>query len=173
MMTRVALRPPFTGRIVATPLFIDVSCTSTLPAAGLEAPMSLFRVVPLFSMVRKPPPTLAPAGVARAHAWSSTSSPTLTCWARAEPVQRIATTYLRSNQDLDQAKQYFSKGLKVAREQKAKSFELKLCLSICDFYDPKQNADKCRSQLDEIYGSFSEGFDTADLVKARTRLENA
>jgi len=73
----------------------------------------------------------------------------------------------------DQAEQYFSKGLKVAREQKAKSFELKLCLSICDFYDPKQNADKCRSQLDEIYGSFSEGFDTADLVKARTRLENA
>ena len=29
------------------------------------------------------------------------------------------------------------------------------------------------AQLDEIYGSFSEGFDTPDLVRAKARLENA
>ena len=63
------------------------------------------------------------------------------------------------------------KGLKVARDQKAKSLELKLCVSIYDLYELRQNADKYRPQLDEIYGSFSEGFDTADLVRAKARLE--
>ena len=91
----------------------------------------------------------------------------------AEIYRLLGETYLRSNQNLDQAEHYFSKGLKVAREQKAKSLELRLCLSICDLYELRQNADKYRSQLGEIYGSFSEGFDTTDLVKAKARLKNA
>ena len=53
----------------------------------------------------------------------------------AEIYRLLGETYLRSNQNLDQAEHYFSKGLKVAREQKAKSLELKLCLSLCDLYD--------------------------------------
>jgi class 3 adenylate cyclase/predicted ATPase len=82
----------------------------------------------------------------------------------------LGETYLRSHQDLDQAEHYFCKGLEVAREQKAKSLELRLYLSICDLYELRENADKYRSELAEIYGFFSEGFDTADLVKAKTRL---
>ena len=83
-----------------------------------------------------------------------------------------AKPILRSNQNLDQAQHYFSKGLKIAREQKAKSLELKLCLSMCDLSRSEKDADKCRTQLGEIYRSFSEGFDTADLVRAKARLEN-
>jgi len=90
----------------------------------------------------------------------------------AEIYRLLGETHLRSNQNLDQAEHYFSKGLKVAREQRAKSFELKLCLSIYDLYEQRQNTDKCRSELGEIYGSFSEGFGTPDLVKAKARLEN-
>jgi class 3 adenylate cyclase/predicted ATPase len=90
----------------------------------------------------------------------------------AEIYRLRGETYLRSNRDLDQAQHYFSEGLKVAREQKAKSLELKLCLSMCDLYDLGKNADKCRSQLGAIYKSFEEGFDTADLVRAKARLEN-
>ena len=90
----------------------------------------------------------------------------------AEIYRLIGETYLRSNQNLDQARHYFSKGLKIAHEQKAKSLELRLCLSICDSYALKGNAGKHRAELKEIYGSFSEGFDTADLVKARAMLEN-
>jgi predicted ATPase len=91
----------------------------------------------------------------------------------AEIYRLLGETYLRSNQNLDQAEHYFSKGIKVAREQKAKSLELKLCLSLCDLYDLRKGADKCRSQLDEIYGFFSEGFGTADLVRAKARLKKA
>ena len=91
----------------------------------------------------------------------------------AEIYRLLGEAHLRSNQNLDQAEHYFSKGLKVAREQKAKSLELKLCVSIYDLYKLRQNADKYRSQLGEIYGSFSEGFDTTDLVKAKARLKIA
>ena len=89
----------------------------------------------------------------------------------AEIYRLLGETHLRSNKNLDQAEHYFSKGLKIAREQNARSLELRLCLSMCDLYELGQNADKCRSQLGEIYGSFSEGFDTADLVRAKARLE--
>ena len=91
----------------------------------------------------------------------------------AEIYRLLGETHLRSRRDLDQAEHYFFKGLKVAREQKAKSLELRICLSMYDLYELRQNADKYRSQLGEIYGSFSEGFDTVDLVRARARLKNA
>ncbi len=91
----------------------------------------------------------------------------------AEIYRLLGETYLRSNKDSDQAEHYFSKGLKVAREQKAKSLELKLCLSFCDLHNLGEQTDKCRSQLDEIYGFFSDGFDTADLVRAKARLKKA
>ena len=83
----------------------------------------------------------------------------------------LGEAYLRSDQDLDQAEHFFCRGLQVAREQKAKSLELKLCVSIYDLYERRQNADEYRSQLGEIYGFFREGFDTTDLVRAKARLE--
>jgi predicted ATPase len=91
----------------------------------------------------------------------------------AEIYRLLGETYLRSHQDLEQAERYLCKGLKVAHEQRAKSLELKLCVSIYDLYELKQNADEYRSQLAEIYGSFSEGFNTTDLVRAKARLKNA
>src|SRR6266702_3478084 len=81
----------------------------------------------------------------------------------AEIYRLLGETHLRLHKDLDQAERYFCKGLEVAREQKAKSLELKLCLSIHDVSELRQNADKYRSHLGEIYGFFSEGFDTTDL----------
>jgi hypothetical protein len=40
-------------------------------------------------------------------------------------------------------------------------------------YDLRQNANKYLSQVGEIYGSFNEGFDSPDLVRAKARLRNA
>ncbi len=89
----------------------------------------------------------------------------------AEIYRLLGEAYLRSHQDPDQAEHFFCEGLKVAREQKAKSIELKLCMSIYDLYELRRDADKYRSQLGEIYGFFSEGFDTTDLVRAKARLK--
>jgi hypothetical protein len=82
--------PPSTGRIFMTPSFIAISCTSILPAPSAEAPISLSGALPLFSMVRKPPPVLAPPGVARVQACEITRSPALTSSARTEVVNRTA-----------------------------------------------------------------------------------
>ena len=89
----------------------------------------------------------------------------------AEIYRLLGETYLRSRQDLDQAERCLCKGLTVAREQKAKSLELRLCVSIYDLYELRHNAEAYRPQLGEIYRSFSEGFDTPDLVRAKARLK--
>jgi len=90
----------------------------------------------------------------------------------AEIYRLLGETYLRSRQDLDLAERFLSKGLEIAREQNAKSLELRVCLSLCDLYELRRSANNYRSQLSDIYASFSEGFDTNDLVRAKARLEN-
>jgi predicted ATPase len=89
----------------------------------------------------------------------------------AEIYRLLGETYLRSRQDLDQAERCLCKGLEIARDQKAKSLELRLCVSIYDLHELRHNAEAYCPQLGEIYGSFSEGFDTPDLVRAKARLQ--
>jgi len=91
----------------------------------------------------------------------------------AEIYRLLGETHLRSSQDLYQAEHYFYKGLEIAREQKAKSFELRICLSLCDLHEMRPDANKCLSLLGEVYRSFGEGFDTPDLVTAKARLEGS
>jgi class 3 adenylate cyclase/tetratricopeptide (TPR) repeat protein len=90
----------------------------------------------------------------------------------AEIYRLLGETYLRSRRDLDQADRCFCKGLKVAREQKARSLELRLCVSIYDLCELRQSGDQYRPQLGEVYASFTEGFDTRDLVTAKLRLKH-
>src|SRR5215468_6703052 len=91
----------------------------------------------------------------------------------AEIYRLLGEIHLRSNRDLDQAERCLCKGLEIARAQKAKSLELRLCVSIYDLYELRHHADAFRPQLGEIYGFFSEGFGTTDLVRAKARLTNA
>ena len=91
----------------------------------------------------------------------------------AEIYRLFGEAYLRSDRTLDLAEVYFNKGLTVAREQTAKLFELRLFLSIYDFHQQRQSAENYRPQLEKIYRSFNEGFDTMDLLKAKARLTNA
>jgi class 3 adenylate cyclase len=91
----------------------------------------------------------------------------------AEIYRLSGEAYLRSHRNLDLAEHYLRKGLTVAREQTAKLFELRLCLSLYDLYELKQSVERHTSQLDKIYRSFSEGFDTTDLIKAKAWLTNA
>jgi len=88
----------------------------------------------------------------------------------AEIYRLLGEAYLQSGQNPEQAKYFFNESLKIAREQKAKSLELRTCLSMCYLYEATENADKYRSELRDIYASFREGFDTADLVKAKAML---
>ncbi|MEJ0079199.1 MAG: AAA family ATPase [Alphaproteobacteria bacterium] len=86
----------------------------------------------------------------------------------SEIYRLFGEAYLRSGKSVTQAEQYILKGLAIAREQGSRSFQLRLLSTACDL-DRSPHIDSYRRQLGELYLSFSEGFDTADLVKARER----
>ena len=88
----------------------------------------------------------------------------------AEIYRLLGEAHLRLGSGLDQAEPWIQKGLQLAHEQKSKSLELKLRLSMYDLHEPRQNADEYRSYLKEAYSGFSEGFETADLMNAWAKL---
>jgi class 3 adenylate cyclase/tetratricopeptide (TPR) repeat protein len=89
----------------------------------------------------------------------------------AETHRLMGEAYLQAREDLDEAERHFSKGLRIAREQGAKSLELRLCTSLYDLHHLRGTAHDYRRQLGELYDSFTEGFDTEDLIKANARLK--
>ncbi|MEJ2598763.1 MAG: BTAD domain-containing putative transcriptional regulator [Anaerolineales bacterium] len=63
------------------------------------------------------------------------------------------------------------KALEIAREQSAKSLELRAVMSLCRLLKRKAQADSAYRELSKIYNWFTEGFDTPDLIAARQLLE--
>jgi predicted ATPase len=65
----------------------------------------------------------------------------------------------------------FQQALTVARRQQAKSLELRAAISLSRLWQHQGKPDDARHLLAEIYGWFTEGFDTADLREAKAVLE--
>lgn len=65
----------------------------------------------------------------------------------------------------------FFKAIEVARQQEARSWELRAATSLARLWQKQDKKDEARQLLGEIYGWFSEGFDTPDLKEARMLLE--
>jgi hypothetical protein len=86
----------------------------------------------------------------------------------SEIYRLFGEAYLRSGKDAALAEQNILKGLAIANGQGARSFQLRLLSSACDL-DGSPHIDSYRRQLAELYLSFTEGFDTADLVRASER----
>ena len=72
---------------------------------------------------------------------------------------------------LGEAESCFQRALDVARRQQAKSLELRVAMSISRLWQRQGRRAKARQFLAEIYGWFTEGFDTADLQEAKALLE--
>ncbi|SOZ19459.1 adenylate/guanylate cyclase domain-containing protein [Cupriavidus taiwanensis] len=71
----------------------------------------------------------------------------------------------------EEAEGCFHKAIAVARHQGAKSLELRATLSLARLWQRRGKAEAARQQLAEIYGAFTEGFDTADLLQAGALLD--
>jgi predicted ATPase len=69
------------------------------------------------------------------------------------------------------AEECFQQALAVARQQQAKSWELRVVLSLARLWQQQGRRAEARGLLAPIYGWFTEGFDTADLQEARALLE--
>jgi predicted ATPase len=70
-----------------------------------------------------------------------------------------------------EAEACFRYAIEVARRQQAKSLELRAVMSLGRLLQKQGKRDVARQMLAEIYGWFSEGFDTADLKEAKALLD--
>ena len=70
-----------------------------------------------------------------------------------------------------EAEACFRQALEVARRQEAKSLELQAVMSLCRLWQQQGKKDEARQLLAEVYGWFTEGFDTADLKEAKALLD--
>jgi predicted ATPase len=72
----------------------------------------------------------------------------------------------------EDAEAYFLKALDIARAQQAKSWELCAAISLARLWQQQGKREEARQMLAEIYGWFTEGFDTVDLQEAKALLES-
>jgi predicted ATPase/DNA-binding SARP family transcriptional activator len=84
---------------------------------------------------------------------------------------RLRAELLLMQGDEVEAEASFHKAIEVARRQSAKSWELRATTSLCRLWQAQGRVDEARQVLAEIYGWFTEGFDTRDLQEAKALLE--
>jgi predicted ATPase len=92
-------------------------------------------------------------------------------WFEAE-VNRVAGEVVRRSPEWDAPKveAYFEHALAVARQQHAKSWELRAAMSMAGLWRVQGKRDEARELLAPVYGWFTEGFDTRDLKEAKALL---
>ena len=90
-------------------------------------------------------------------------------WCEAE-IHRIAGEIALMRAEPDAAKTHFERALSVAREQQAKSFELRAGINLAHLWRD-QRKQQAQGVLASVYGWFAEGFGTADLTQAKALLE--
>ena len=73
--------------------------------------------------------------------------------------------------DVPQAETCLHQALAIARQQQAKAVELRTAISLSRLWQQHGKRDAARALLVDVYGWFTEGFDTADLQEAKALLE--
>ena len=73
--------------------------------------------------------------------------------------------------DTSKAEAYFERALAVARQQQAKSWELRAAMSLARLWRDQGKVQQARDLLAPVYGWFTEGFDTPDLKEAKALLD--
>jgi predicted ATPase len=93
-------------------------------------------------------------------------------WCEAE-VNRIAGEIALKSPEADTAKAeaYFQRALAVARQQQAKSWELRAAMSLARLWRDQGKTQQARELLAPVYGWFTEGLDTRDLKEAKALLD--
>jgi class 3 adenylate cyclase/predicted ATPase len=93
-------------------------------------------------------------------------------WFEAEANRIAGDIALRSPApDIAKAEAYFERALAVARQQQAKSWELRAAMSMARLWRDQGKPQQARELLAPVYGWFTEGFDTLDLKEAKALLD--
>ncbi len=75
------------------------------------------------------------------------------------------------NSPESEAEECFLKAIGIAREQQAKSLELRAVMSLSQLWQSHGKKEEAHRMLAEIYGWFTDGFSSVDLKEARALLE--
>jgi predicted ATPase len=90
--------------------------------------------------------------------------------ARPETLRLCGELRLKNGQT-QMAEAYFREGIALATSIGAKAWELRATMSLARLLANRSRSDEARTMLAEIYGWFTEGFDTADLKDAKALLD--
>ena len=94
-------------------------------------------------------------------------------WWEAEVYRLKGELLLRlSLPDIPQVIACLHQALAVARRQQAKTLELRAALSLGRLWQQQGKGDQARQVLTEVYGWFTEGFETPDLQEAKALLKD-
>jgi predicted ATPase len=93
-------------------------------------------------------------------------------WCEADIIRTAGEIALMSPEpDAVQAEAYFERALAVARQQQAKSWELRAAMSMARLWRDQGKRQHAHDLLAPVYGWFTEGFDTLDLKEAKALLD--
>jgi adenylate cyclase len=93
-------------------------------------------------------------------------------WWEAEIVRLRGELLLRqSDSNAAEAQSCFERATEIAHKQEARSLKLRAAMSLSRLLVSQDKREHARAMLAEIYGWFTEGFDTADLKDARALLD--
>ena len=86
-------------------------------------------------------------------------------------VSRVKSRLSRKQPNAAKAESCFERALAIARQQQAKSWELRAAMSLARLWRSQGKVQQARELLAPVYGWFTEGFDTRDLKEAKALLE--
>lgn len=84
---------------------------------------------------------------------------------------RLRGQIMRALGRLEDAETCFQQSLEIARDQQARSWELRTTLSQSRLRESQNRIAEAKQALEEVYGWFQEGFETPDLIEAKELLE--
>ena len=92
-------------------------------------------------------------------------------WWEAE-VNRVAgeISLMSPEPNAAKAEAHFERALAIARQQRAKSWELRAAMSLARFWRDQGKVQQAREVLAPVYGWFTEGHNTRDLKDATALL---
>jgi predicted ATPase len=92
-------------------------------------------------------------------------------WRWTPEILRARGTLLLLTDDAAESRQLFEQGRALAAGQRAKSLELRCAISLARLLAERDRHAEARAVLEPVYGWFTEGFATADLIAARELLD--
>jgi predicted ATPase len=92
-------------------------------------------------------------------------------WCQAEVNRMAGELALSREPDAASAEAYFERALALAREQQAKSWELRAAMSMARLWRDQRKRQEAYKLLAPVFSWFTEGFDTLDLKEAKALLD--